>query len=144
MASCAAIASSLAGCGAAVALCHRQHSSFAPRRAAPVPSGSTPGEWSFRHLPHGMALKQTLLLASLLLAVGTWSATVDFAASSSGEPQAISREIEWVRTAEGWERPASWRPAPPTEGPLHPVVVAGFIALAGTLALVAPSTPGRP
>lgn len=90
-----------------------------------------------------MALKQTLLLASLLLAVGAWSATVDLTASSSPEPQAISSDIEWVRTTQGWERPASWQPAPPTEGPLHPVVVAGFIALAGMLALVAPPGPER-
>jgi hypothetical protein len=120
-----------------------QHSSFAPRRAAPVPSGSTPGEWSFRHLPHGMALKQILLLASLLLAVGAWSATVDLAANPAGDSQTLQSEIEWVRTMQGWERPASWQPAPPTEGPLHPVVVAGFIALAGVLALVAPAGPER-
>jgi hypothetical protein len=90
-----------------------------------------------------MALKQTLLLASLLLAVGAWSATVDLEATYPSKPRSVSSEIEWVRTAEGWERPASWQPAPPTQGPLHPVVVAGFIALAGTLALVAPPGPER-
>lgn len=46
--------------------------------------------------------------------------------------------IQWVRTADGWERPAHWETTSPVEQPgLHPAVVAAGQGLFSVLALVA-------
>lgn len=51
--------------------------------------------------------------------------------------------IVWVRTVDGWERPARWSLSTPKPTPLHPAVVASLELLTALLALVALSPDGR-
>ena len=50
------------------------------------------------------------------------------------------RELEWVRTARGWERTAGWSNRPVVAPQLHPLVLAAGQGLASLLALVAFAT----
>jgi len=60
-------------------------------------------------------------ISLLLVGVGTLSCRVESAVSSA---EAKSSALVWVRTSQGWERPAYWS-APPVPTPrLHPIVVA--------------------
>ncbi|MCA9237006.1 MAG: hypothetical protein KDA44_16145 [Planctomycetales bacterium] len=82
------------------------------------------------------------LFATLLL-VASLAALVTRAEMLHGS-RSVARAQEWVRTADGWEPRdmvvvASGPAAPPT---LHPGLVAGFLAMASTLVLVA--FPGPP
>jgi hypothetical protein len=58
-------------------------------------------------------------ISLLLLGVGTLSCRVESAVSSATPPA-----LEWVRTAQGWERPALWSAVPVPTPRLHPLVVA--------------------
>ena len=74
-------------------------------------------------------------ISCLLLGAAMLSCQVE----SSGEvaiakPQAA---VRWVRTVDGWERPASWNLEPVTQRSLHPLVVAAGQGLLSVLGLVA-------
>jgi hypothetical protein len=70
-------------------------------------------------------------LWSLLLAAGLIAADLRVP-----QPPTPARQT-WVRTADGWEKPA-WNPARALEAPLpHPAVTGCFILLLSTLALLA-------
>ena len=51
--------------------------------------------------------------------------------------------ITWVRTVDGWERPARWSLSTPKPTLLHPAVVASLELLTALFALVAFSPDGR-
>jgi hypothetical protein len=76
-----------------------------------------------------------IFLALLLLAV--FEVACNWPAS---EPPP---SIDWVRTVDGWERPARWRLSTPKPTLLHPAVVASLELLTALLALVAFSPDGR-
>jgi hypothetical protein len=73
-------------------------------------------------------------ISLLLLGVGSLSCRMESAMSSADlAPPAF----EWVRTADGWERPATWS-SPVVRSPqLHPFVVALGQGLFSILALAA-------
>jgi hypothetical protein len=71
-------------------------------------------------------------ISLLLLGVGSLSCRMESATISA---ERTPPPLEWVRTADGWERPVSW--ATPTTRPprLHPFVVAFGQGLFSALAL---------
>jgi hypothetical protein len=73
-------------------------------------------------------------ISLLLLGVGTLSCRMESARSSADRSPP---PLEWVRTADGWERPIIW--STPTAGApqLHPFVVALGQGLFSILALAA-------
>ena len=84
-----------------------------------------------------------MLLSLLLLAVGTFAAVVEPAAVTGKRTERMPPPLEWVRTVDGWERPASWQPPEPVSPALHPLVVAGFVGMAAIAGLlVGPSRRG--
>jgi hypothetical protein len=89
--------------------------------------------------------RQRLTLAGfclLLLAIGPGIELLGFS-----RPADLAAQ-KWVRTSEGW-RPAAWDNKPlGHHGPLHPALVALFMALASAGALIAlpnrnPNSPNR-
>lgn len=73
-------------------------------------------------------------ISLILLGLGTLSCQLEDAPPARPE----IGQLEWVRTASGWERPASWCVAPPAHRPqLHPLVVALGQGLASIWALAA-------
>lgn len=70
----------------------------------------------------------------LLLGVGTLSCRV--AGTAAGEP-VVPRAVQWVRTADGWERTDHWHDTTIAEPRLHPAVVAAGQSLVSILGLIA-------
>lgn len=71
-----------------------------------------------------------------LASFAAWGAVVELPAGERNAPR--SPPLEWVRTADGWEKPAAWQAAPEITPPLHPAVVAAFFATSGMFVLLAP------
>ncbi|HEX5470757.1 MAG TPA: hypothetical protein VFW73_02670 [Lacipirellulaceae bacterium] len=70
----------------------------------------------------------------MLLGVGTLSCHIE------GSPRslpAVKSTEEWVRTVEGWERPAMWYEAPRYIPRIHPLVVAMEQGLISAMCLIA-------
>ncbi len=88
-------------------------------------------------------MKHILLMVLVLLSVGGWAATVVPPAARNGAQVSAAPQIDWVRTADGWEYAAHLHSTPPRDASLHPLVVAGFMTLAGPLALLAPPKRSR-
>ncbi|MCO6045869.1 hypothetical protein NG895_18370 [Aeoliella sp. ICT_H6.2] len=88
-------------------------------------------------------MKHVLLLALLLLTVGGWAATVEPRSAADAAAVSHAPQIDWVRTIDGWEPAANLNARPPADATLHPVVVAGFMALGSLFALLAPPTVQR-
>ncbi len=112
-----------------------------PSGAALVPSGSTA-----RSPPPcqvGLVLRTIMLLSTVLLAVGSLAAVIEPPRPANYRHAAAPPQLDWVRTADGWERPARWQPPAAVVPPLHPFVVAGLLAMLAISGLVAlPPVPG--
>ena len=89
----------------------------------------------------GLVLRSILLLTLLLLAVGAFAAVVEPLGTNRQRTVSDAPPLEWVRTADGWERPASWRPPAPVAPALNPWVVASLIAMTAVAGLLAGSQP---
>jgi hypothetical protein len=72
-------------------------------------------------------------ISLLLLGVGTLSCRQ--VARHDGNVRQVA--FKWVRTVDGWERPAWWEVSPIETPHLHPLVVATGQGLVSVLALVA-------
>lgn len=88
-------------------------------------------------------VKYVLLLVLMLLTVGGWAAIVEPSATDESAQVIRAPQIDWVRTADGWEQAAHLHSTPPADASLHPVVVAGFMTLSGVLVLLAPASHQR-
>jgi hypothetical protein len=86
-----------------------------------------------------LVLRVILLLSMFLLAVASLAAVVEPERSARLQPGAAHPQLEWVRTVDGWERPAHWQPPAAPVPPLHPFVVAGLVAMLTIGGLVAAS-----
>lgn len=82
-----------------------------------------------------VSLRTILLISTLLLAVGSFAAVLDPKRAIVAD-RLPTTELEWVRTADGWERPARWQPPVSPSRSLHPAVVAGLLAMAAVGGLV--------
>jgi hypothetical protein len=78
--------------------------------------------------------RQARFLAALFAVGLVWIFTV--AAIIPARPNQETASPEWVRTAEGWQRP-TWREARPFEPGLHPILPALGIALLSAFWLIA-------
>lgn len=95
-----------------------------------VPPSSRTGDVSNARLP----MRLIVGISLILLGVGSLSCRLEgMAGSATSSPPAL----DWVRTADGWERPVQWHKTVPHQPRLHPVVVAAGQILASVLALVA-------
>jgi hypothetical protein len=70
----------------------------------------------------------------LLVGLGILSCQVR---DSVGDGPAVLPATQWVRTVDGWERPALWNAPGPHSPRLHPLVVAAGQGLVSVMALVA-------
>jgi len=78
----------------------------------------------------------------LLLGVGTLSCRLDGLAV---DLPATRHEVDWVRTAQGWERTSAWTSRQTLPVSVHPLVVAAGQAMLSILALAyfAEDAPNR-
>ena len=98
---------------------------------AAIPSVQRAGEsMKYDQFIHGRAR----FFAALIAVVLVWVFTI--AAMIPAEPSQESGSPEWVRTADGWQRP-DWREPRPLEPGLHPVLPALGIALLSVFWLIA-------
>lgn len=88
-------------------------------------------------------MRAILLIVLLLLAVGTCAAVVETGGQRADSTPGTAT-LEWVRTSQGWQRPATWRRVPARFPRLHPLVVAGLIAMGGVAVLLAAASPRQP
>lgn len=98
-----------------------------------------------RQLPIYVPVRLILLLVVLLLTIGSIAASFDAPPTAREMNTPQPTEFEWVRTAEGWQRPVSWGSFEETPPPMHPGVVASLIALTSLWALIAypPTSPTK-
>ncbi|MGI9457090.1 MAG: hypothetical protein ACR2NU_11060 [Aeoliella sp.] len=88
-------------------------------------------------------MRAIFFLIVMLLAVGSIAASLDAPPAQFEVSATETIEFEWVRTSEGWQRPAAWGPVAVIPPPIHPGVVACFICFASLWVLVAwPTKPG--
>lgn len=84
---------------------------------------------------HGIvAVRPIIGIAFLLLGIGTWSCRWDKLAADA---TAVSSDVRWVRTADGWERSDVGRSTVVSPPRLHPLVVALGQGMFSVLALAA-------
>jgi hypothetical protein len=85
-------------------------------------------------------LRLILGIILLLLGLGSLSCQVQ---DSVGDGPVVTSAQKWVRTVDGWERPALWN-APTLHVPrLHPFVVAAGQALVSVMGLTICAGDGR-
>ncbi|MCI0492103.1 MAG: hypothetical protein L0Z07_04110 [Planctomycetes bacterium] len=77
-----------------------------------------------------------LILGIVLFLLGIGSVSCQFEGVTAESPREV-HQVKWVRTVDGWERPAEWFPAPVEPPRLHPVVVSLIQGLVSVLALAA-------
>ena len=73
-------------------------------------------------------------ISLILLGIGSLSCRMEGTPNKAPRP---TDALEWVRTADGWQRPGALFSAPAHRPQLHPIVVAAGQGLASILALVA-------
>ncbi len=79
-------------------------------------------------------------IALLLSGVGMWFCRWD---GPSVQTPARAATVDWVRTVDGWERPATWYPPEFHQPRLHPLVVAIGQGLGSVLALAVCCSSGK-
>jgi hypothetical protein len=100
----------------------------APRRP------TRPPLFYFAHGTSGVVFMRLIVGISLLL-LGT--AMLSCQMESQSHSSAVeTRDLKWVRTVDGWERPYVWHVERPRTPQLHPLVVATGQGLVSVLALV--------
>ena len=84
--------------------------------------------------PPFVPVRLILGISLMLLGLGTLLCQVDVL---NARATPVAPASNWVRTADGWERPASWQSDAPPAPEVHPLLLATGQTLASVLALVA-------
>jgi hypothetical protein len=84
---------------------------------------------------HYRAVRSILGISLILIGMGVWACQVEGTADRA--PINPPSEPTWVRTVDGWERPATWSPPAFSPSQLHPLIVAAGQLFASLFALAA-------
>jgi hypothetical protein len=79
-------------------------------------------------------MRSIFVITLLLVCLGVMSYNIEGAAAPN---RPIATTMNWVRTVNGWEHPASWESVRVTPPTLHPLIVAAAECLSSCLGLLA-------